>query len=457
MIPRSLSARLLAASAVLLPGFLSLSGYMLDIAFQRSLRAAEAERLKSHIYLLLGAAELENDQFWFPEELPEPRFTQLSSGLYGLVRNSSNDILWRSPSAQLLALNPKQMSKNPQQTGQENFYELIVNRENMFAYDYDVLWEGEHKSHPLRFSVLHSQIPMRAELQSYRAQLWRWLGTLAVLLLITQTLIMRWGLRPLRQLATDLAEVESGRKQQLQGDYPDEIQSVTDNLNQVLSNEQAQRERYRNTLADLAHSLKTPLAVIRGSLDTHLDTHTLAEQVSRMDQIVSHQLQRATLTPQPLLRQEVKLKPLVTRLGSALEKVYRDKKVTFDTEMESGVAFPGDERDLMEVLGNLLENAFKYGNRRVRCNVRNNSSEGGKTLAINIEDDGPGVATAKQKTILERGARADTAQPGQGIGLAVVVDIVSSYGGSIDISRSELGGANFRITLPVSVRRRQTK
>ncbi|TQV68316.1 two-component sensor histidine kinase [Exilibacterium tricleocarpae] len=420
---------------------------MLDAAFHRSLYAAEAERLKTHIYLLLGAAEVEAGELWFPEQLTEPRFSQLGSGLYGWVGNAERKTLWRSDSAQLMLPPDTAVGNAPVRVGAEHFYATELNGKALFAYYYDVSWDIDEGSRVFRFATLHAQDRLQAELTEYRAQLWRWLGALVVLLLITQALILRWGLRPLRQLAEDLTAVESGETEQLRGQYPSEIQPVTDNLNLVLRNEQAQRERYRNTLADLAHSLKTPLAVIRGSVTASRGQSpdpTLNEQIDRMDQIVSHQLQRATLNSRTLVARATAVAPVVQRLSQALDKVYSAKGIVFEAGIEEDIAFHGDERDLMEALGNLIENAYKYGRSRVRCSASRRDGQ----LHLCIEDDGAGVPEANRQTILQRGARADTATPGQGIGLAVAVDIISSYNGSIRIGKSSLGGASFNLILP---------
>lgn len=446
--PNSLAARLFAASLVVLPLFLGASGYMLDSAFHRSLYAAESERLKTHIYLLLSEAEVESGQLWFPEQFAEPRFSLLGSGLYGWAGDSSGRMLWRSDSAQLLLEDNITVGTAPVEAGSEAFYDLQIGEEALFAYHYDVAWDTAAGPLLFRFAALHSQASLQAKLGEYRAQLWQWLGALAVLLLATQTLILRWGLQPLRQLAEDLTAVESGQTRQLRGHYPAEIEPVTQNLNLVLRNEQAQRERYRNTLADLAHSLKTPLAVISGHVNSSragsAGDATLQEQVDRMDQIVSHQLQRATLNSKTLVSRSTPVQAVVARLSQALDKVYDGKRIAFSADIDAGLQFNGDERDLMEVLGNLIENAYKYGRSQVRCSADRH----GEQLQLRIEDDGDGVPAAKRQTILQRGARADTATPGQGIGLAVAVDIISSYNGSISIGKSDLGGASFNLTLP---------
>lgn len=452
--PKSLSGRLLLASALVLPVFLGFSAYMLDLAFQRSLLAAEREQLNTHIYLLLAAAEFSDDELTLPDMLTEPRFSQPGAGLYGFVFDTDNKLIWRSPSARLWPDNlvdvvTSQPIAGPITPGESQFTALDAGDENYYRFDYDVAWETDNGNHRYRFSVLHTQTTIQAERQAYRRQLWWLLGGLALLLLIAQALIMRWGLRPLTTLARHLHAVEQGETSTLQGNYPREIQPVTDNLNRVLTLERTQRERYRNTLADLAHSLKTPLAVLRGALNTPggkpgENLHTVAnEQVTRMDQIVRHQLQRAVIGAQNRPGQKTDVVNVIERLAIALQKVYADKNIRFTLDAPAPTYFQGDESDLMELLGNILENAFKYSRQQVQVTVESKDEE----LHINIADDGPGIPNHMQQQILQRGARADTAQPGHGIGLAIAVDIISSYRGSLSIGASGLGGAEFRITL----------
>lgn len=442
--PLALSTRLLLASALLLPVFLGVSAWMLDTAFQRSLVAAEKERLNGHIYLLLAAAEMQDGELWLPGELTEPRFGRLNSGLYGLVHDAAGSVVWRSPSAALLDV--PTLTGAPLQPGEVHFDERVSGGP-LFRFSYDVLWEAADGERPYRFTVLHSREPYRAELTAYRRQLWWLLGGLALLLLATQAGIMRWGLRPLKRLAANLRAVERAEADQVHGEYPDEIRPVTDNLNRVLKAERLQRERYRNTLSDLAHSLKTPLAVLRGSLDEPPERlrARAAEQVTRMDDIVSHQLQRAVAGTPPYTARPVAVAPVAERIAGALRKVYAGKPVAFTVTGERGGLFHGAEADLMELLGNLLDNAFKYARREVRLGV--GTGDGG-ALTVTVEDDGPGVPGHLQRRILERGARADTARLGHGIGLAVTADIASSYGGRLDVGRSSSGGARFTVAFP---------
>jgi len=448
LIPRSLKARLFWASVVLLPVVIVFAAAALQRAFHNSLRASEESQARLHVYLLLGEAELRNGRIWLPDSVQEPRFGQVQSGLYATVHSRGGELLWRSPSAELL---PEELMAelpgNHLEPGQTLFRHLAGDR--LFLFQYPVAWERAGGEQRFLVSVLHTDDSVKREMQAFTAQLWGWLGGVYLLALLMQFLIMRWGLKPLDRLAEDLSRIEQGRSDKLGGVYPLEVQAVTDNLNRLIESERRQRERYRNTLGDLAHSLKTPLAVMQGAADESIDgeryRRLVNEQTARMTQIVQYQLSRAVKSPGAPLAQPVAVEPVVTRILSALAKVYADKRMAVRTELEPGIAFAGDEHDLMELLGNILENAFKYGDGRVL--VRGRQTDG--MLLLEVADDGPGVSVHRRQTILERGARLDSSAPGQGIGLSVAVDILSSYDGALEIRDSaDLQGAAFLIHLP---------
>ena len=215
-----------------------------------------------------------------------------------------------------------------------------------------------------------------------------------------------------------------------------------------MKNSTAQLERYRNALSDLAHSLKTPLAVLRNEIEELPDgsdaRRSLEEQVQRMDLTVQYQLQRAAASGRTALTPSVGILPVAERIRNSLLKVYSDKSLDFEIDLSPTLLFKGDEGDLTELLGNLLDNACKWAARRVRLR----GSEQGEDLTLVIEDDGPGVSQAALAHLRERGARGDPTRPGQGIGLAVVDELVSGvYGGSIEVDRSDLGGARIQIRI----------
>ncbi|MEX2469538.1 MAG: ATP-binding protein [Pseudohongiellaceae bacterium] len=455
----SLQSRLLLAFSVLLFFFLGLTGIILDRAFRTSVEAGAAERLQVQIYLLLATAEEDNGEFYFLQELQESRFSQLNSGLYGFISSSAYGIVWRSDSARTFSVPDDSFFQQRVEVGETLFLPLQdAEGESYFALSYGILWEDGISEYS--FSVIENAAPYYSEIINFRASLWYWLGGVAVVLLLIQFLLLRWGLLPLHRIANDLKKMESGSHDKLEGAYPRELQGVTDNLNLLIESERKQQSRYRTTLGDLAHSLKTPLAVIGGLLPrgrgagsgpglalSREQLDAVLEQLERMNQIVSYQLQRAVKTRETTsLARHVNASQSVRRVLDALRKVYADKGISVETDLDEQALFFGDERDLLEVLGNVLDNAFKYGRSRIRITL-------GKVpptvrgICLVVEDDGAGIPAEKHDFVLQRGARADTLMQGQGIGLAVVTDIVGSYGGEIRVEDSELGGARIVIQL----------
>ena len=263
-----------------------------------------------------------------------------------------------------------------------------------------------------------------------------------------QLVILRWGLKPIASVIDDLFAVQQGETENLDGRYPKELSLMTDSINQLIQHQAKQRQRYRETLANLAHSIKNPVAIISSSLDSVKNEakqknlpeqawiHEIDEQNQRINQIVSYQLNRAVGGSAAPFNKAIPIKPICEKIVSALKKVYADKSVLVSINIEQDARFRGEEGDLMELLGNLIDNAFKYGQQKIGIFAKGNSSN----LYLSIEDDGPGM-TAKQKMqLVRRGERADTTIPGQGIGLAVVSDISASYGGKLILEDSKLGG-----------------
>lgn len=444
----SLQGRLLIASVVILPFVLLIAGLALSSAYHSSIENSIKDRLQLQVYLLLGAVELKDDHIRFPESLQEPRYEQIGSGLYAAIHDNNGNLLWRSLSSVLL--DDPQLSEvinlSGLNTGEPLFEHLP--EAQLYRFQLRIIWETNGKELSFLFTVMESDELVVRDLKAYNQQLSLWMGIIFLVALLAQTLILSWGLTPLRRLAKDLKAIEAGSSEKLTGTYPDEVEPVTHNLNGLIESERKQRERYRNTLGDLAHSLKTPLAVMRGAeLEEH-ELHTyqslVSEQVERMDQIVQYQLSRAVKSQNKPLGKAVPVTPIIERMLAALGKVYRNKGVETEVELDNKLTFYGDERDLMEVLGNIMENAFKYGNQQVKVTGMQKDGE----LKLTICDDGPGVTPEMRQVILQRGARLDTSIQGQGIGLSVATDIISSYQGQIEVKNSPLGGACFILHFP---------
>jgi two-component system sensor histidine kinase PhoQ len=383
--------------------------------------------------------------------MQEARFSQIDSGLYGFIIDAQGRELWRSPSALNLNLTGAGFVPDMPEVGETLYGNVALpGQGDLIWASYGTYWESLEGE--FSFVVLESSAPTAAEIREFQSNLYLWFGALALFLSIAQLLLLRWGLRPLANLADDVSAIESGQQDELHGNYPVELVPVTRNLNLLIKRERERQQRYRGMLGDLAHSLKTPLAVMSTALQEirggeppdAQQRHDMEEQLTRMDQIVSYQLKRAVEANQSrLLAKPVNVTPTLKRIVGALAKVYRDKAMQVRLEANDDVQFFGEESDLMELCGNLLDNAFKYGNSRVIVSAR----QDGRTLLLDVEDDGPGIPADKRNWVLERGARADTVRAGQGIGLAVVVELVSSYGGEIRIGDSQLGGARFSIRL----------
>lgn len=262
-----------------------------------------------------------------------------------------------------------------------------------------------------------------------------------------------WGTRSLRHLSRELDEVENGQRKALSDEHPNELLRLTRSLNRLLDSERQQSQKYMHSLDDLAHSLKTPLAVLQGVGEVLSQqpanaeqARTLQTQVGRMSQQIGYQLQRASLRKSGLLRHRVRLAPVVQTLLDALNKVYHDKQIRVEQIYPAELRMPVEQGALYEMLGNLLENAYRL------ClgHIRISAGKSGSHYELVIEDDGPGVPASQRERILQRGARLDTQNPGQGIGTAVVKDIIESYDGQLQIEESTLGGASFRILLPLN-------
>ena len=446
---KSLKGRLLLLSLLFLPLLLILVGISLDQAFTRSLLASQLERLKVQVYLVLGALDFDDKTLEMPASLTEPRYNQLNSGLYALISEPGGRLLWRSPSSLAIEWDPEVFQQSLG-TGQSWFESVRLGGRDLFAYRLAVIWEhreGEETSMVL--TILEDQAAWQAEVSSYRTYLWSALTGIAVAWFLLLLVLIRWGLRPLDRLAGDLEKIEQGQQQHLEGDYPTEVQQLTTRLNQLIHAERQQRERYRNTLADLAHSLKTPLALMRGLIGQGLNPasqNELEAQVTRMDQIIGYQLQRAVMAADQRLLQSLPVEPMLQRLLATLDKVYRNKQMRTSLIQEAELQFLGDERDFLEVFGNILDNAYKYGRSQVQVRVCSNGGANAR-LCIQVDDDGPGIDPQFASQVTRRGVRADQIQPGQGIGLAVAVDILQSYQGSLRVDRSPLGGARVEVEL----------
>ena len=437
----SIRTRLLMGAALMLLAFMTGAGLAVQRANAESVRAAYFGRLQSTIYLLLAAAELDaGGALVMPPAFAEPRLSLPGSGLYAGIYNVVRGEQWQSAST--LGLQPP--FRRSLQAGQWLNETADGAGRSFLSVSYAVTWKASAREAPLVLTVLEDRAAFDREVSAFTRTLWLWLGGAAVLLLLAQLWLLRWGLAPLRHVASEIRRIEEGGQSRIEGRYPTEISGLTDNLNALILQERVRQTRQRDALSFLAHSLKTPLAVLRSALaePDHLPA-TVAQQVSRMDDIVQHQLGRAIAGGAARFAPPLLVAPILERIRDALVKVYAEKALDFSVECPPDLAWRIDEGDLFEVLGNLLDNAAKWARSRVGVRVWR---EAGR-LCLRIEDDGPGFSDTE--SVLRLHVRGDERVPGHGVGLAVVSDLVVSHQGELKLSRGAMGGGRVDIVLPL--------
>lgn len=457
----SLSSRLLISVSVLLLLFFGVTIAVLDSAFTEAGEQARRDILDGHLVALLAAAEPDdNAELALPARLGEPRFGQIGSGLYGELRNDSGVIIWRSKSA--LGLNiPGDVV--PELGNQLFTRESLMDDTPLLTLSLAVDWEfddGSSKSYV--FKVAESLDSFNAQVAKFRGQLFGWFGAVAATMLLAFSFLLRGLMKPLRKIEEEIGEIEIGVRVSLSNQFPTELTGVARNMNLLIESERARSDRYRHTLDNLAHSLKTPLAGMRALLGGKRSQdfgERLNDQIDRMDEIVRYQLRKpAAVAADNLVRQSVPVEKEIGRLIDGLRKVYHEKAPQFDVSIDRGMQFRGDTGDFLELAGNLLDNACKWCEQRVRISVV--PSIGGQDIAsgmvLSVSDDGPGIPQDAADALLQRGMRLDESTPGHGIGLAVVKDIAHSYGGQLSIQTSKLGGAEITVSIPPVATTQQT-
>jgi two-component system sensor histidine kinase PhoQ len=452
----SLKVRLILSALLLILVIMPIIGLTLSNAFMTQAKSAVQNELSAYIYSVLAVAEIDNQQLYMPEQLLENRFNVIQSGLYALISmpddksdininhglTSQNRVVWQSDS--FIGLTVPINLPMPS-IGDSDFSEITVQNKLYLIYSFTASFEqkakknGQRLQFPITIHIIKDQSDFKLQVKQFNHQLWSWLLFLMVFLLVVQITWLVWTLKPLAKFSQELVDIEQGREKQITARYPSELQSVANQLNILLNTEQNQRKRYRNALSDLAHSLKTPLAVIQSQEDLSISS---SEQVSIINNIIGHQLKRAQSAAGASWYLGIKVESVSNKLIRVLTKIYQDKHIQLTQQIDPGAMFKGDQQDLNEILGNLLDNACKAAKSQVLLTVMQINQE----LTIIVEDDGKGIKQEQQTEILQRGIRADTYQRGHGVGLAIVADLVDSYHGKLAVSNAKvLGGAKFTL------------
>ncbi len=437
----------LAALSVVLSG---LAAIALDAALGRVTLDARRSVLDAQVLALVASAEIGADGVLTAPSPAEARLSTPGSGLFAEIRDDAGAVTWRSPSSVGSGL---AVSARPAPGERSVQTVTLPDGTRVLALSLGVSWAtASGTGQPYFLSAAESLEPWFEQ----RARLRWWLAAGAVMLMallaVALGLGLRAGLKPLRRIESQIAEIEAGRREQLEGRWPRELAGVTGSLNALLAGERGRLARYRDTLGNLAHSLKTPLAAMLSFLaDRDPETRRALEpQLARMRDIVDHQLRRAVLAGAGATLAATPVRPVLEELAGALGKVYRDRALDCELDAAAALAYPIERGDLFELAGNLADNAFKYGRGRVRIAARawREPSWRRDGLVLSFEDDGTGIPPPDRVRALERGVRIDESRAGQGIGLAAAREIASAYGGTLEIGDSPLGGAELTVRLP---------
>ena len=451
----SIQRRLALVSITVLLSFLSLTGIFLERTYRNSVVTGVQQELQPVIYALMGVAQERQGSLQFSSNLSQPRLQQPDSGLFALVTDGTGTPGWRSPSltmadAALAAQIDEFADGATSVLTKRKVFAPSTGFADLYCLSNSVEWEGLVEP-AVAFVLCTDQEPYRQSMAQFRYALIAGFGSLSLLLSFALLLVLRWGLRPLRQIRHQLLQLEQGDLEALEPVQPLELAPLVESLNQYIAHQSALRNRHRQSLDDLSHSLKTPLTVLRlGVADSRPDLALLQEQVARMQAIVDHQLTRVARVAQAEAASNqgwVSVERVIGQLLRALAVAY--------PEHELKQAPAGDwqlrihEDDLLDMLGNVMENACKYGKQRLMVSVQAGDARGDGLqagLQIWIEDDGPGIAADLVDTALRRGVRFDSREAGQGIGLSMVSELLEIYDGDLQVETSTLGGAKVILT-----------
>ena len=454
----SLKVRLIASALLLILVLMPLIGFTLNDAFKLQIKSAAKNELSAYVYSVLADTEVVDNQLVMPEYLLDNQFNVIESGLYALISTSDlenkgelsekmskeSNVLWQS--ASFLGMQAPSDLEQPA-TGESQFTEVELAGKSHLIYSFSASFEQRpnapqkiSKPFSITLHIIKDQSNYQQQIKLFSKQLWRWLSILMALLVVVQLVWLWWTLKPLAKFTQELNSIEQGHKNQLSEHYPDELQAVAQQLNTLLNTEQNQRKRYRNALSDLAHSLKTPLAVIQSEQGL---SRSSMEQVGVINRIIGHQLKRAQSAADASWHLGTKVNLVCDKLVRTLTKIYQEPQILISQHVDQAAIFKGDPQDLTEILGNVLDNACKAAKSQVLLTISHTDIG----IFISVEDDGKGISDEQKMQIFERGIRADSYQQGHGIGLAIVRDLVDSYHGQLVVSKSEkLGGAKFELS-----------
>lgn len=451
LLPNSLAMRAIVLSTIWAAISLVVIASVITSLYRSAAERNYEGLLSAHLFNLIGATAIDDKgKLSGAPELGDLRYTMPSSGWYWEVVPVTPKLTGNLRSASLgtSKITAPSVQDHPFDTNFKREYEADgLDGERVEVYETEVTLGADDQI--ARFRVMGNLNEFEAEISDFANSLYRYLGLFGLGSIAVNALAILAGLNPLKRAREALAAVREGKSHRLDGKFPQEIEPLANEMNALIDNNRRIVERSRTQVGNLAHSLKTPLSVIanEGRALAGKNGKVIGEQAQAMQTQIQHYLQRARVAAQ---RDSVvfraPIEPILERMLRVMRKLNPDKTFELSGEYQ-GLIFAGEAEDFEELLGNLLENAGKWGRKKVGITVHQTP----QTFEVNIGDDGPGLADNQMQEALKRGKRLDETTPGTGLGLAIVSDTVREYGGKLHLSRSALGGLNVKIELPRAI------
>ncbi len=453
----SLSTRFLVVSTVWTVIALVLTAVLLSAVYKRNVEESFHELLTAHLYNLMGSIDLgEDGNPTGSPNLGDPSFNQPFSGWYWSVspRQKPNAGGLKSPSMAGSSLVLPSIDEIPFKEGFLRLYRSEgFQGENISVAEAQIfLGDGDDV---FRFLVSGNNSSLQVEIDGFTRSLVVFLALFGGGMVASTFVIVKYSLRPLIGARNGLNEIRNGNAEHLEGEFPKEIQPLVGEINALISSNTSIIERARTQVGNLAHALKTPISVLKN--ESRSSGRDLAvkvdEQANVMQQQVQHYLDRARIAAQRgAINARTPVRPVLERMIRVMQRLHPDRN--FALNCDGDHVFRGEQQDIEEILGNLIENAAKYATKNVVVSVdalpEQMPGSGDPTLRFDIEDDGPGLSKQQRIQAIRRGTRLDETRPGSGLGLSIVKDIVSEYQGTIALVESKLCGLKVTISLPAS-------
>lgn len=410
-----------------------------NYVYTQELKSEAQNKLRLHIFNLLSVSDFNNDHLSLPIILSNPDFNRENSSIFAYVSNENNQIIWQS----LSASKSVNIATTPAKVGQWNNGEVEIDHTQYLWASYAVGWQASNQSY--QYVVAVSSQTLSDIIMRFRIWLVGSFILVSLLFLFIQFWVLKLAFNPIKSLEQEIIDLETGKQDHILKQYPQELVGVSHNINALIKKEREQREKYRTSMADLAHSLKTPVAIINNELHASSENTNVINALMRINETIEYQLRKAVISAPHVISQQVNLQKSVDDVLFALKKIHIGRGITVESRIPSSATFPGDSNDILEVLGNLLDNGFKYASSKLVIKAQLDDTH----LTIIIEDDGNGLPSDDCMVIFDRGSRLDESPVGQGLGLSIVKNIIESYDGSITATASDLGGARFTIEIPL--------